>query len=60
MCLVSQTLKVVSGRGEIGEEGLNIQEPSSTDDVECFISMMRDSTGRNFTTKEMKYMAFVK
>lgn len=28
---------------------------SSTDDVECFFSMMRDGLGRNFTTKEVKY-----
>ena len=27
---------------------------SSTDDVECFFSIMRDSIGRNFTTKEVK------
>ena len=27
---------------------------SSTDDVECFFSVMRDSIGRNFTTKEVK------
>ena len=28
---------------------------SSTDDVECFFSMLRDSIGENFTTKEAKY-----
>ena len=28
---------------------------SSTDDVECFFSVMRDSIGRNFTTKQVKY-----
>ena len=28
---------------------------SSTDDVECFFSMMRDVIGQNFTTKEVKY-----
>ncbi len=28
---------------------------SSTDDVECFFSMMRDSLGNNFTTKEVGY-----
>ena len=27
---------------------------SSTDDVECFFSVMRDSIGGNFTTKEVK------
>ena len=27
---------------------------SSTDDVECFFSVMRDSIGRNFTTNEVK------
>ena len=32
---------------------------SSTDDVECFFSVMRDSIGRNFTTKEVK-LAFRK
>ena len=26
---------------------------STTDDVECFFSIMRDSIGRNFTTKQM-------
>ena len=28
---------------------------SSTDDVECFFSLMRDSIGRNFTIKEAKF-----
>ena len=28
---------------------------SSTDDVECFFSTMRDAIGRNFTTKEVKF-----
>ena len=28
---------------------------SSSDDVECFFSVMRDSIGRNFTTKEVKF-----
>ena len=28
---------------------------SSTDDVECFFSIMRDAVGRNFTTKEVKF-----
>jgi len=28
---------------------------SSTDDVECLFSMMRDTIGRNFTTKEVKF-----
>ena len=28
---------------------------SSTDDVKCFCSMMRDSIGRNFTTKQVKF-----
>ena len=28
---------------------------SSTDDVECFFIMLRDSIGENFTTKEAKY-----
>ena len=27
---------------------------SSTDDVECFFSIMRDSIGQNFTTKQVK------
>ena len=26
---------------------------SSTDDVECFFSVLRDSIGKNFTTKEV-------
>ena len=28
---------------------------SSTDDVECFFSVLRDTIGRNFTVKEVKY-----
>ena len=28
---------------------------SSTDDVECFFSILRDTIGRNFTTKEVKF-----
>ena len=28
---------------------------SSTDDVECFFSVMRDSIGHNFTTKQVKF-----
>lgn len=28
---------------------------SSTDDVECFFNVMRDSIGQNFTTKQVKY-----
>ena len=28
---------------------------SSTDDVECFFSVLRDSVGQNFTTKEVKF-----
>lgn len=27
----------------------------STDDVECFFSVMRDTIGKNFTTKEVRY-----
>ena len=27
---------------------------STSDDVECFFSMMRDALGQNFTTKEVK------
>ena len=28
---------------------------SSTDDVECFFSMTRDSLGRNFNSKQVKF-----
>lgn len=28
---------------------------STTDDTECFFSVLRDSIGHNFTTKEVKY-----
>ena len=28
---------------------------STTDDVECFFSIMRDSIGQNFTTKQVKF-----
>ena len=36
--------------------GRKAEQPraSNTDDVECFFSVMRDSIGRNFTTKEVK------
>ena len=34
---------------------LNHPRASSTDDVECFFSMVRDAIGRNFTTKEVKF-----
>ena len=37
------------------ERGPEHPRASSTDDVECFFSMMRDGLGRNFTTKEVKY-----
>ena len=43
-------------RQQINSESL-LEKPraSSTDDVECFFSMMRDTIGQNFTTKEVKF-----
>lgn len=29
---------------------------STTDDVECFFSLLRDSVGKGFTLKEVKYL----
>ena len=44
-------------RREFINNNLLLEHPraSSTDDVECFFSMMRDTIGKNFTTKEVKY-----
>jgi len=44
-------------RRECSNSGVSVEHPraSSSDDVECFFSMMRDSIGRNFTTKEVKF-----
>ena len=44
-------------RRECGNTKRPIEHPraSSTDDVECFFSMVRDAIGRNFTTKEVKF-----
>ena len=38
-----------------GSYPLEHPRSSSTDDVECFFSMMRDTIGQNFTTKEVKF-----
>ena len=37
--------------------GSSLENPrvSSTDDVECFFSMIRDTIGQNCTTKELEY-----
>ena len=39
------------------EEGLKIEHPraSTTDDVECMFSIMRDLLGKNFTLKQVQY-----
>ena len=44
-------------RRECANTGRPLEHPraSSTDDVECFFSMMRDSIGQNFSTKEVKF-----
>lgn len=44
-------------RRECINNSVSIEHPraSSSDDVECFFSMMRDSIGQNFTTKEVKF-----
>ena len=51
----------IKGREWSRRECVNCHRPlehpraSSTDDVECLFSMMRDTIGRNFTTKEVKF-----
>ena len=39
------------------EEGLSPEHPraSTTDDVECFFSVLRDMVGKNFTLKQVQY-----
>ncbi len=39
------------------EPNRKVEHPraSTSDDVECFFSVMRDSIGRNFTTKQVKF-----
>jgi len=51
----------IEGREHLRRErissGCPLENPraASTDDVECFFSMMRDTIGENFTTKQVKY-----
>ena len=51
----------IEGREHLRRQRVNSSSPlenpraSSTDDVECFFSMMRDTIGQNFTTKEVKF-----
>ena len=51
----------MEGREFHRQEQINNKQPlehpraCSTDDVECFFSLMRDVIGRNFTTKEVKF-----
>ena len=42
---------------ESGNKGLVAEHPraSTTDDVECFFSLMRDTIRQNFTTKQVKF-----
>ena len=44
-------------RGFLAREGLPEEHPqaSTTDDVECFFSVLRDSVGKDFTLKEVYY-----
>ena len=44
-------------RREVTNQGLKSEHPraSTTDDVEYFFSMMRDSIGQNFNTKQVKF-----
>ena len=44
-------------RLEICQQSLPPEHPraSTTDDVECFFSVMRDMVGKNFTLKQVKY-----
>ena len=39
------------------EEGIKPEHPraSTTDDVECFFSVLRDLLGKNFTVKKVQY-----
>ena len=39
------------------EEGLPAEHPraSTTDDLECFFSMLRDFVGQHFTVKQVQY-----
>ena len=52
---------IIEGREHLRRQQINSGSPlenprsSSTDDVECFFSMMRDTIGQNFTTKEVKF-----
>ena len=41
----------------MARRSLKLDHPraSSTDDVECFFSMMRDSLGRNFDSKQVQF-----
>ena len=43
-------------RRELVTEGLPPENPraSTTDDVECFFSVMRDLVGKNFTLKQVQ------
>ena len=44
-------------RQNVCNQGIKPEHPraSSTDDVECFFSMMRDSIGSNFKVKQVKF-----
>lgn len=44
-------------RRDVSNQGIKPDHPraSSTDDVECFFSMMRDSIGSNFNVKQVKF-----
>lgn len=44
-------------RREVTRRSVKPDHPraSSTDDVECFFSMMRDSLGRNFNSKQVQF-----
>ena len=44
-------------RREKSIDGASPEHPRtcSTDDVECFFSVMRDTIGKNFTSKEVRY-----
>ena len=44
-------------RRNVSNQGIKPEHPraSSTDDIECFFSMMRDSIGSNFNVKQVKF-----
>ena len=60
--LVALTTDIEGREGHRREVMNGNQKPEhprafTTDDVECFFSLMRDNIGQNFTTKQVKFNA---